>query len=90
MQRIVLAKIEVEMHDMWGIRKANAFQVLRLMKKYGFSAQALPVYPGNFGDIVFVRKSYLSAYFRIRGVYRKTIFTLLHKFIYPTLGMPSK
>ena len=90
MARVVLAKIEVEMHDMWGIRKANAFKVLQLMKKYGFSAQSLPIYPGNFGDIVFVRNSNLPIRLRIRGFYRVTVFTILHKFVYPILGKPTK
>ena len=83
------AKIEIQMHAMSETRKADAFEVINICQSVGLVPVYLPVHPGFFGDIIFIRKTRLNAGYRFFGRFNFFIFSLLHKCIYPILSKPS-
>lgn len=87
---IDFAKIEVQMHDMSADRIADAFEVISIMKRGGLRPRFLPIHPGYFGDILFVRSSKMTLRERVVSFLYLFIFEVLHKYIYPALKTPPK
>lgn len=88
LRKIDLAKIEVQMHSMSANRPADAFQVIYLLRKAGLVPIYLPIHPGFFGDIYFIRQSKMRLHLRFLGKIRFYLFAILHKVIYPLLNKP--
>lgn len=90
LKKIVLAKIEIQMHDMGIGRKADLFTVIKIMKQ----AELIPIYaplnPGYFGDIIFVNRTQINNKNKFRSVLILLQLYFLHKIIYPTLNKPEK
>jgi len=86
--KIDLAKIEVQMHAMGVNRPADAFEVIALCRQAGLVPIYLPIHPGFFGDIYFIRQTKTGRQLRLLGCLRFFVFLLLHKWIYPLLGKP--
>jgi FkbM family methyltransferase len=85
---ITIAKIEVQLHDMGFGRAKDAFQVVSILKTAGLIPIYLPIHPGYFGDIIFVRKTNLSHFLILKSQLKVLLFTSLHNYIYPLLKKP--
>ena len=86
---IDIAKIEIQMHDMSETRKSDAFKVIEICQNAGLMPIYFPMYPGYFGDIVFIRAEKLSHLHRFFAFTSFILFQILHKGIYPRIGKPS-
>lgn len=90
LKKIVLAKIEIQMHDMGTGRKADLFAVVNIMKQ----ADLIPIYgplnPGYFGDIIFVHRDLINRKNKIKSVLILLQLYFLHSIVYPTLNKPKK
>jgi hypothetical protein len=70
-------------------RAKDAFQVVSILKTAGLIPIYLPIHPGYFGDIIFVRKTNLSHFLILKSQLKVLLFTSLHNYIYPWLKKPS-
>jgi FkbM family methyltransferase len=83
LNRFAIIQVEVEFQDMWGRRKRNFDSVIALLEYHGFTLLNAAIYPGLFGDLLFVRRTGATTQQRLRSVALKGILSLLHKGIYP-------
>ena len=89
LRAIDIAKIEIQMHDMSETRKSDAFDVIEICRDAGLMPVYFPIYPGYFGDIVFIRAEKLSRLLQFFAFINFILFQVLHKSIYPRIGKPS-
>ena len=87
---IDLAKIEIQMHQKSSQRKQDYLEVLGMMAERGLIPTHVPLHPGFFGDIYFVRRELVGTSTRIRAYLLTFQMKMLHGLIYPLLGKPSK
>lgn len=88
LQAIDFAKIEVQMYNMSETRKRDAFEVIAICRKVGLIPVYFPVYPGFFGDIIFIRDRKLRFLNRVIAHFNFFAFLFVHRIIYPLLGKP--
>ncbi|MCX6451206.1 MAG: FkbM family methyltransferase [Actinobacteria bacterium] len=89
LNKLIHAKIEVQMHTLNDARKADSTRVLQIMRKAGHTPIMLPLHPGFFGDIVFTKATELSISKRAYSLVLVSLFRFLHLIIYPMLGKPG-
>ena len=89
LKSIVAAKIEVQMHDMYGLRKRDAWQVIKILEPYELLPLKLPIYPGFFGDILFIHSNFCSPDQKFYSKFAKIIFFLLHRVLFPLFRKPK-
>ena len=89
LRRIDVAKIEIQMHYMSSTRIRDAFDVIQICRDAGLVPVYFPLYPGFFGDIVFIRRTRLKYVYRFFAIVNHSMFLILHKFVYPIVGKPS-
>ena len=87
---IDLAKIEIQMHQKSIQRQQDYLEVIDIMAEAGLVPTHVPLQPGFFGDIYFVRKELLGTSSKIRANLLIFQMKLLHGLIYPLLGKPSQ
>jgi FkbM family methyltransferase len=85
---LVIAKIEVQMHDMNEYRKADLFEVLKIMRKHGLIPIKAPIHPGFFGDVLFLHSREAKLVEKLISKFLVIQILLLHGFVYPVLGKP--
>ena len=85
---IIAAKIEVQMHDMYGLRKRDAWSVISLLKSHNLIPLRFPIYPGFFGDILFVRNSECTFLEKLQSRIYSLVFSFLHRLVYRILQKP--
>lgn len=90
LKKIVMAKIEVQMHDMGPGRKADLFAVMQIMEKSGLVPIYGPIHPGYFGDVIFLKYDEIRLKLKIKSFVLKLQFQILHKLVYPKLNKPKK
>lgn len=90
LQKIDLAKIEVQMHYISPTKLADAYEVIALCRSAGLFPIYLPIQPGFFGDIYFIRLCKAKNRDIVSGFSRYLLFLLLHKYIYPILQKPAR
>ena len=90
LRKIVLAKIEIQMHDMGPGRNADLFSVLKIMKGSGLIPIYGPLHPGYFGDVIFIQSNMIGLKLKIKSLLIKTQLRILHRIIYPALSKPKK
>ena len=90
LRKIIIAKIEIQMHDMGPGRNADLFSVLQIMKRSGLIPIYGPLHPGYFGDVIFIQSHKSGLKLKIKSFLIKIQFRILHKIIYPALNKPKK
>ena len=90
LDNVVLARIEVQLHTRSPNFKQDYEHVIQLMKKASLIPIYGPIYPGYFGDLLFIKSTEASILDQIRSRVLKIHLFLLHQVIYPTLGKPEK
>jgi FkbM family methyltransferase len=88
LQRIVVGRIECQLHSRNLDFQKDFQQVVLLMKQNSLLPVYGPIYPGYFGDIVFIRKSYMSHLDLIRSKILFAQMLFLHNFLFPILHKP--
>ena len=84
--RLVVAKVEIQMHKMSETRFADYLEVNQIMRSNGLIPVRVPVYPGLFGDVIYLNKRELNIFDRIWSVALVFQMKVLHGFVYPRLG----
>jgi FkbM family methyltransferase len=88
LQKIVIAKIEVQLHTRYKdfvqdfVEVAQIMQLARLLPVYG------PIYPGYFGDIVFINTNLLRIRDKVRSKILWILLQFLHLYLYPKIRKP--
>jgi FkbM family methyltransferase len=86
---LAVAKIEIQMHKMSDARVADYFEVNRIMNAHGLFPVRVPIYPGFFGDIIYLNKRESKVFDRIWSAVLIFQMKVLHGFVYPVLGKPK-
>lgn len=84
------AKVEVQMHRMSENRPKDYAQVIELLREVNLYPVSAPLYPGFFGDIIFIEKSYLKKSELLISKFLTIQLWLLHEVIYPLLRKPAR
>jgi FkbM family methyltransferase len=90
LNRFVLARIEVQLHTRGEGFTQDYKQVAKLMKRAKLVPVFGPVYPGFFGDIIFIKSNLLTMHDKFRALTLKILMSSLHGYLYPALGKPQK
>jgi len=89
LEKVVLARVEVQLHTR-GIGFTQDFtQVVNIMKSVGLAPLFGPIHPGYFGDIIFVKRERLSNRDKIRSSVLKFAMYFFHLHCYPFLKKPA-
>lgn len=87
--QIVIAQIEVDMHDMHEMRQANFREVHTLMRRGGFMLYAAPLHPGYFGDVIYLKEVELSLSEKVKARALTFAMHILHYKVYSLLKKPN-
>ena len=90
LDQIIIAQIEIDMHNQSKERQGNYLAILKLMKEHRFSLVAAPIHPGYFGDALFVKNELEGVLMKIRSYLLYSTMKILHSFVYPLLRKPKK
>jgi hypothetical protein len=90
LQQVIIAKIEIQMHDMSLRKKSDYRKVLTILQNVELFPISTPIHPGYFGDMIFVRKDALSISMRLKSLLLRKQMIFLHTFLYPLLRKPKK
>ena len=89
LQQIVIARVEVQLHT----RNKDFFQdfleVTQVMLKMSLVPVYGPIYPGYFGDIIFVDSNLLKTKDKLRSKILWLLMKFLHLHFYPKINKPS-
>jgi len=84
------AKIEVQMHSISETKMKDFHEVIKIMKIEHLNVLRAPLHPGFSGDIVFIRRDYLTNRQIITSRILEFLMVVLHNLIYPALGKPKR
>jgi FkbM family methyltransferase len=87
--KLKVAKVEVQMHDMHESRCSDLFQVNKLMKSQGLIPIRGPLFPGFFGDVIYVNRRETTTVLKIWSNFLLFQLHFLHRIIYPVLNKPA-
>jgi FkbM family methyltransferase len=85
LKKVKMAKIEIQMQKMSESRLKDYNEVIDLLRVEKLYPLFAPLHPGYFGDIVFVKREYLSALKIIKSKFLIFQLKILHDFVYPAL-----
>jgi FkbM family methyltransferase len=88
LNKFVLMKIEIQMHDIDSNRVRDFPTVHKLVKRSFYLVRA-PIHPGYFGDVVYLRKEAAKFRHRLISYPLTLLFFFLHKTVYPLIGKPK-
>lgn len=89
LDKLAVAKVEIQMHKMSDARKADYFEVNKIMLSHGLIPVRVPIYPGFFGDVIYVNMKELTFVDRLWSTALIFQMKVLHGFVYPLLGKPK-
>jgi FkbM family methyltransferase len=89
LSNLAAAKVEIQMHKMSDARVADYFEVNQIMKAHGLIPVRVPVYPGFFGDVIYLNKKESKFVDRIWSALCIFQMKVLHGFVFPVLGKPK-
>lgn len=89
LQKIVIAKIEVQLHTRSRDFRQDFVEVVQIMKRMSLVPVYGPIYPGYFGDIIFINFNLLRIKDKLRSKILWTLLKFLHLHFYPKLKKPS-
>lgn len=86
LKNIKAAKIEIQMHKMSESRVKDYDKVIEILGAEELLPIFAPLHPGYFGDIIFIKKSYLSKLELLKSKCLIYQLKILHDYIFPILG----
>ncbi len=86
---LAAAKIEIQMHKMSDSRVADYFEVNQIMLAHGLIPVRVPIYPGYFGDVIYLNKKEANFFDQIWSKVLVFQMKVLHGFVYSALGLPK-
>ncbi len=86
---LAAAKIEIQMHKMSDSRVADYFEVNQIMLAHGLIPVRVPIYPGYFGDVIYLNKKEANFFDQIWSKVLVFQMKVLHGFVYSVLGLPK-
>lgn len=89
LKSILLIQVEVDMHNS-KYRKGNLAKVDKILRKSGFSLLYGPLHPGFFGDAIYLKRSHLNKYEKMKSLATLFLYLTLHLIIYPFTGRPKE
>jgi FkbM family methyltransferase len=89
LRKIVIARIEIQLHTRNEDFEQDFIGVIHLMKQASLVPIFGPIYPGYFGDIIFLRAEFFTWKDKIRSKLLLFHLKTLHLYIYPKLNKPS-
>lgn len=90
LKNVYCARVEVQLHTRNLDFKRDYRNVIKMMKKASLIPIYGPVYPGYFGDIVFIKSSHMSATDLVRSTILRLQFVIFHNGIYPLINRPKR
>ena len=88
LDRVDMIQIEVNLHDSIH-RKSNFIEVNRILTRKKFAIVYGPIHPGFFGDAIYIKKTELGWFARVRSQFLSFVFHTNHRIIYPLLRKPK-
>ena len=89
LRKITLARVEVQLHKRDEDFCQDFIEIVRLMEQVSFIPIFGPVYPGYFGDIIFIKLNLATRRDKTRSKLLKLQMNILHLFLYPRINKPS-
>lgn len=86
---IDLAKIEVQMHQISNQRPQDYAKVIKIMNEAGLIPSHVPLQPGFFGDIYFIRRGQVGWLIKVKSQILISQMRILHECVYPMLKKPK-
>ncbi len=86
---LAAAKIEIQMHKMSDSRVADYFEVNQIMLAHGLIPVRVPIYPGYFGDVIYLNKKEANFFDQIWSKVLVFQMKVLHGLVYSALGLPK-
>jgi FkbM family methyltransferase len=86
---LAIAKVEIQMHKMSESRVADYWEVNQLMHTHGLIPVRVPIYPGFFGDVIYLNKKESKLLDRLWSYTLVFQMKILHGFVYPALRKPK-
>jgi len=86
---LAVAKVEIQMHKMSDARVNDYYEVNKLMLAHGLIPVRVPIYPGFFGDVIYLNKKESKFLDRLWSFTLIFQMKMLHGFVYPALGKPK-
>lgn len=89
LENLSLARIEVQLHTRSEYFKSDYKAIIRMMKKAGLEAIYGPIYPGFFGDIIFLNIKHMNLREKIQSKILLIHMIVLHQIVYPLIRKPK-
>lgn len=89
LKNVSLARVETQLHTRNDYFKKDYTDVIKLMKRYSLYPIYGPIFPGFFGDFIFVHSKYMTPRDKFRSFSLLVHLKLLHQGLYPLLGKPK-
>ncbi len=89
LKKINIAKVEVQLHSRNDNFEQDYAEVLTIFRQSGMVPVYGPLHPGYFGDIIFIRTSFLGLRGQLRSRLLSAQMQILHSFVYPVMGKPT-
>jgi FkbM family methyltransferase len=89
LDNLAVAKVEIQMHKMSDARVADYYEVNQIMLAHGLIPVRVPIYPGFFGDVIYLNRKELKFLDRFWSAALIFQMKVLHGFVYPLLGLPK-
>ncbi len=86
---IQLARIEVQLHTRNEDFKQDYEKVIHILKKADLIPIYGPIYPGFFGDLIFIKSTDAVFFDRMRSKLLRLHMLILHKHVYPRMNKPN-
>lgn len=89
LHKITIARVEVQLHKRDGDFPQDFIEIIELMKQRSLIPIFGPVYPGYFGDIIFVNRNSINLRDKARSKWLILQMNFLHLFLYPRINKPT-
>jgi FkbM family methyltransferase len=89
LQQIVIARVEVQLHTRSKDFIQDFLEVVKVMQKMSLIPVYGPIYPGYFGDIIFMDSNLLKTRDKLRSKFLRVLLKFLHLYFYPKIKKPS-
>ena len=89
LHKIAIARVEVQLHKRDGDFPQDFIEIVELMKQVSLIPIFGPVYPGYFGDIIFVNRNLINIRDKARSKLLILQMNFLHLFLYPRINKPT-
>ncbi len=87
LEKFVIARVEVQLHTRNKFFVQDFKEVVQSLRKVSLVPVYGPIYPGYFGDIIFIKLNLLTLKDRLRSRILWMLMKFLHLYLYPKLNL---